>query len=43
MVKVISSLFGADNERLGVLTIYTNHEGGNLVYRHKTTVYNLMW
>ena len=43
VVKVSLSLFGADNERSGVLTIYTNHEGGNLVYRHKTMVYNLMW
>ena len=43
VVKVSLSLFGADNERSGVLTIYTNHEGGSLVYRHKTMVYNLMW
>ena len=42
VVKVSLSLFGADNERSGVLTIYTNREGGNLVYRHKTMVYNLM-
>ena len=43
VVKVSLSLFGADSERSGVLTIYTSHEGGNLVHRHKTMVYNLMF
>ena len=32
VVKVSLSSFGADNERSGVLTVYPNHQGGNLVY-----------
>ena len=31
---------GRTKKRLGVLTVYTDHPGGNLVHKNKTLIFN---